>query len=114
VRPEAQLNRGVLADILIRHGKDDKLIVWKITEEDESLMSTALPVDDPATSRKQPWLLHLLRVNTLNFCSFASCKARLQLHDGSLEETTKVEDVEELLIAVPNTLSSEAVSFNPD
>jgi hypothetical protein len=113
VRPEAQLNRGVLADILIRHGKDDKLIVWKITQEDESLMSTALPVDDPATYRKQPWLLHLLRVNTLNFCSFASCKVRLQLHEG-LEETANVEDVEELLVAVPNTLSSEAVSFNPD
>ena len=40
-------------------------------QEDESDFSTILPVDDTTTERKQPWLLHSLAVNALNFCSFA-------------------------------------------
>jgi WD40 repeat protein len=61
-------------------------------------MSTALPVDTPPEPRKQPWLLHILEVNTMNFCSFA--QASLPANDGRSEE---------LLIAVPNTMSSETV-----
>ncbi len=61
-------------------------------------MSTALPVDTPPEPRKQPWLLHILEVNTMNFCSFA--QTDLPSND---------EGSEELLIAVPNTMSSETV-----
>jgi len=82
---------------LITHGKDNKLIVWRLSEEDESSMSIVLPVDVPPEPRKEPWLLHVLHVNTMNFCSFAQCQ--LQSSD------------EELLIAVPNTLSSETVDI---
>ena len=57
-------------------------------------MSTALPLDASAPARKQPWILHILEVNTMNFCSFAHCPGV---------------DAEELLIAVPNTLASESV-----
>ena len=80
-----------------RHGKDNKLIVWKLSEADEASMSIVLPVDVPPEPRKEPWLLHVLHVNTMNFCSFAHCP--LQSPD------------EELLIAVPNTLSSETVRW---
>jgi ASTRA-associated protein 1 len=65
-------------------------------------MSTVLPVDTPPEPRKQPWLLHILEVNTMNFCSFAQT-----------ELPSKDEGSEELLIAVPNTMSSETVRPSP-
>jgi ASTRA-associated protein 1 len=83
--------RGWGADRVITHGRDHKLIVWKLGVDDEERMSTALPVEDVAT-RPQPWMLHLLPVNTMNFCAFGSCE-----QDG------------ELLIAVPHSLESESV-----
>ncbi|KAI9052897.1 hypothetical protein LZ554_003169 [Drepanopeziza brunnea f. sp. 'monogermtubi'] len=82
---------------IITHGKDNKLIVWKLSEEDEESMSKVLPVETPLVPRREPWLLHVLYVNTMNFCSFAQWS--LQRSD------------EELLLAVPNTLSSETVDI---
>lgn len=73
-------------------------MVWKLGSQDEIAMSTALPLDEFAPDRPKPWVLHILEVNTMNFCSFASCTTR--------PDTTR----EELLIAVPNTLETEAVS----
>jgi hypothetical protein len=64
-------------------------------------MSVVLPVDTPAEPRKQPWLLHVLHVNTMNFCSFAQT---------AIESLSNSEAEEERLIAVPNTMSSETVS----
>ena len=90
------------SDDYYRHGKDNKLIVWKLSEEDEASMSIVLPVDTPPEPRKEPWILHILEVNTMNFCSFA--QADLPSND---------EGSEELLIAVPNTMSSETVRLNP-
>jgi hypothetical protein len=84
-----------------RHGKDNKLVVWKLSEEDESSMSVVLPVDTPPEPRKEPWLLHVLHVNTMNFCSFAQTEIPKTVSED--------EAAEELLIAVPNTLSSETV-----
>jgi len=69
-------------------------------------MSTVLPVDTPPEPRKQPWLLHILEVNTMNFCSFAQTEVR---PPSSFEN----EPSEELLIAVPNTMSSETVCLSP-
>lgn len=82
-----------------RHGRDMKLIVWKLGEADEDHLSTALPVEDVPTPRAQPWVLHLLEVNTLNFCAFAICSSIPGL----------VDNASEVLIAVPNTLNSDAV-----
>jgi len=84
------------------HGKDNKLIVWAFAEEDEPSMSVSLPVDTPPEPRRQPWMLFLLHVNTMNFCSFAQ---------ASLSSSTPLEGEpkKELLLAVPNTISSETV-----
>ncbi|CAJ2512333.1 Uu.00g053480.m01.CDS01 [Anthostomella pinea] len=87
-------------DKLITEGRDNRLIVWKITAEDEAALSIALPLDEAAPERPQPWVVHILEINTMNFCSFASCAAR-----------SDVASEEELLVAVPNTLASEAVDI---
>ncbi|KAH8678641.1 WD repeat-containing protein [Tricladium varicosporioides] len=89
-------------DRLITHGKDNKLIVWKLSEEDEKLMSVVLPVDTPPEPRRQPWLLHMLHVNTMNFCSFAQTSVP---SDGDSDSS------KEILVAVPNTLTSETVDI---
>ena len=73
-------------------------MVWKLGAGDEAALNTALPLDQSEPERPQPWILHILEVNTMNFCSFASCPAK----PGSGSD--------ELLVAVPNTLSTESVS----
>jgi ASTRA-associated protein 1 len=80
-----------------RHGRDHRLVVWLLSENDESRLSTTLPLDPLPDERPQPWILHILEVNTMNFCSFGHCPAN---SEG---------DVDEILIAVPNTLASESV-----
>ncbi|POS88293.1 hypothetical protein EPUL_000085 [Erysiphe pulchra] len=82
-----------------RHGKDNKLLVWKLDDNDEVSMSNVLPVDVSNELRKQPWLLYSLDVNTLNFCSFAQTETFIE------ESTTG------LLIAVPDIMSSEKVEI---
>ncbi|CAF3648706.1 unnamed protein product [Fusarium graminearum] len=84
-----------------RHGRDMKLIVWKLGEAEEEHLSTALPVEDVPTPRAQPWVLHLLEVNTLNFCAFAICSSV----PGPIDAASEV------LIAVPNTLNSDAIDI---
>ncbi|TVY25442.1 ASTRA-associated protein [Lachnellula hyalina] len=91
-------------DKLITHGKDNKLVVWKLSEVDEESMSSVLPVDTAPEPRKQPWILHIVDVNTMNFCSFAWTPASPSLsseHDSS----------EEILVAVPNIMTSETVDI---
>jgi len=69
-------------------------------------MSVALPVDTLTEPRKQPWILHILEVNTMNFCSFATCVVPAQ-------SEARDDDSEDLLIAVPNSMSSETVHRVP-
>lgn len=67
-----------------------------------------LPVDDPVTHRQNPWLLHSLSVNTLNFCSFSSCKQQR----SELTPIDEVDDLPEpLVIAVPGTKDSQVDVF---
>ncbi|KAK6853879.1 WD repeat-containing protein [Apiospora arundinis] len=87
------------SDKIITHGRDNQLIIWKLAEEDEASLSTTLPLDPSPTPRPQPWVLFILPVNTMNFCSFGFCPAN---GDGTTDE---------LLIAVPNTLASESVDI---
>ncbi|KAM0561275.1 hypothetical protein ACHAPJ_003153 [Fusarium lateritium] len=93
--------RGWGDDKIITHGRDLKLIVWKLGESDEEHLSTALPVEEVSTPRAQPWMLHLLEVNTLNFCAFAVCSCT----------PGPVDAASEILIAVPNTLHSDAIDI---
>ncbi|KHJ34389.1 putative wd domain-containing protein [Erysiphe necator] len=86
-------------DKIITQGKDNKLLVWKLDEKDEALMSKVLPVDVPDESRMKPWLLYSLDINTVNFCSFAQTEAPFNEPPNSL------------LIAVPDALSSEKVEI---
>ncbi|RYO76942.1 hypothetical protein DL766_008240 [Monosporascus sp. MC13-8B] len=85
-------------DKIITHGRDNRLVVWKVAAEDEPALSIVLPLDQSVSARAQPWILHVLEVNTMNFCSFAQCTP----DQGPAND--------ELLIAVPNTLSSESHS----
>ena len=84
-------------DRVITHGMDNKLCVWQLREADESSLSKVLPVEDAMTERKQPWLLHSLPVNALNFCTFAMC------HESTIEATrdSKVDAHVTVLIGVP-------------
>jgi hypothetical protein len=78
-----------------------------LTEEDESSLSIVLPIDTPPEPRKQPWLLHILLVNTMNFCSFAQTEVP---HAPEASPAPEHENAQDLLMAVPNTLNSETVS----
>ncbi|KAI6362022.1 ASTRA complex subunit [Pyricularia grisea] len=85
------------SDRLITHGRDNKLIVWQLREADEDSLAKTLPVDPAAEDRPKPWLLYMLEISTMNFCTFSLC----EMSSDPLSEER------EALIAVPNTLSSE-------
>ena len=75
-------------------------------------MSTALPVDAPAAYTSQPWLLHMLTVNTLNFCSFAMCIDGMPL---PIPARPIIEDKitpKPVLLAVPNTVDSGGIDIH--
>lgn len=92
-------------DRVITHGRDHKLIIWRLAAADEQGLSTVLPVEHVASPRQQPWMLYLLEVNTLNFCSFATCPSR----DG--ESHRGLGAASDILVAVPNTLVAEAIDI---
>ncbi|PPJ56931.1 hypothetical protein CBER1_02268 [Cercospora berteroae] len=92
-------------DKIITHGRDSKVHVWQLREEDEKDFSKVLPIDSTeSTEHKQPWLLHTIPVNALNFCSFNTIHAPKQgtrdlptegillgtpgVHDGSINVTS--------------------------
>ncbi|KAL0944549.1 WD repeat-containing protein [Colletotrichum truncatum] len=88
-------------DRIITHGRDHRLVVWQLGRDDEAALSKKLPLDETSEPRPQPQILHIVDVNTMNFCSFASCVPR----KGDATEAT------DLLLAVPNTLASESVDI---
>ncbi|KAK0715601.1 WD40-repeat-containing domain protein [Lasiosphaeris hirsuta] len=90
------------ADRIITHGRDNKLIVWQFGEQDEDRLSTTLPLDPSPDPRPQPWIQYMLEVNTMNFCSFSFCPASPDSSPVAPEEA---------LVAVPNTLASEAIDI---
>lgn len=76
-------------------------------------MSTVLPVDATAETRRKPWLVYALRVNTMNFCAFDSCSDQESSRSGRVDEDGRVEKGDAgILVAVPNILTSETVSCN--
>ncbi|KAJ5312336.1 hypothetical protein PENANT_c011G04469 [Penicillium antarcticum] len=95
------------------HGRDHKLCVWKIRLEDESFLDKTLPVDmtDPALegSKTQPWLLHSMPVNALNFCAFSMTFVNADGLPVSPSPTSA--KPENALFAVPNALDSGGIDI---
>ena len=94
----------------LRHGRDNKLVVWQLSVVDEDAMDRILPVDATADAlSKMQWILHILTVKTHNFCSFAMC------YDGMPQTSSNGMAIREnyshkpILIAVPNTVDSGGV-----
>lgn len=105
------ISHGVLLIVWTSsHGRDNKLAVWQLGVQDEEAVGKTLPVDKPSVTTPQPWLLHMLTVNTLNFCSFAMCLDGMP-HPYTAHTAIKArKHPSPILIAVPNTMDSGGVS----
>ncbi|BDD62715.1 ASTRA complex subunit [Monascus purpureus] len=97
------------------HGRDHKLRLWRFSARDEEILDKTLPVDQTerpqseAGTRSQPWLLHSLAVNALNFCPFSIVFLNSNKTQAETEE--EAEAPRPVLIAVPNALNSGAVDI---
>ncbi|KAJ0425655.1 WD repeat protein [Aspergillus carlsbadensis] len=116
------LGDGRMTEIFT-HGRDHKLRVWRFRAQDEEILQKTLPVDAEGkdqTNASQPWLIHSLPVNALNFCAFSM----LPLNDASppksesssINGDEKGNDEPEIpptaaLLAVPNALDSGAIDL---
>ncbi|KAL8957881.1 MAG: hypothetical protein Q9193_004953 [Seirophora villosa] len=100
-------------DRIITHGRDSRLAVWQLGTENEEGMAKTLPVDKPSITSPHPWLLHMLTVNTLNFCSFAMCLDGIpQPHNPHVAIKAK-RHPPPILVAVPNTIDSGGIDIHP-
>ena len=82
--------------------------MWQLGDIDENAVDKILPVDASSVLAKQPWILHVLTVNALNFCSFAMCVDGMPQLDSSGMITSKYAP-KPILVAVPNTVDSGGV-----
>ncbi|KAL3492798.1 WD40-repeat-containing domain protein [Aspergillus germanicus] len=105
------------------HGRDHKLRVWRFRVQDEEILQKTLPVDAEGKDQvntAQPWLIHSLPVNALNFCAFSM----LSLNDVATTPPKPKTDGDEkgsndeneipptsALLAVPNALDSGAIDL---
>lgn len=97
------------SDRIITHGRDNKLLVWQLDVSDEPAMDKTLPVDTALTTKKHPWLLHALPVNTLNFCAFAMCRDGMPQAFSAAKALQGTHAPCPILIAVPNTVDSGGI-----
>ncbi|KAL8669309.1 MAG: hypothetical protein Q9168_006091 [Polycauliona sp. 1 TL-2023] len=98
-------------DRIITHGRDSKLAVWQLRLQDEEATGNTLPVDKPPITTPQPWLLHMLTVNTLNFCSFAMCLDGMPQPYAMHTAIKARKSPRPILIAVPNTIDSGGIDI---
>ncbi|KAL8996852.1 MAG: hypothetical protein Q9169_003754 [Polycauliona sp. 2 TL-2023] len=98
-------------DRIITHGRDNKLAVWQLGAQDEEAVGKILPVDKPPITTPQPWLLHMLTVNTLNFCSFAMCLDGMPQPYFTHTAIQTRNCPPPILIAVPNTMDSGGIDI---
>ena len=75
-------------------------------------MDRVLPVDATDIA-KQPWMLHVLPVNTLNFCSFAMCLDGMPPPQGLGKAIQDTNGTKSALLAVPSAADSGGVSPDP-
>ena len=85
--------------------------MWQLGAADEDVMEKTLPVNctSQALIPKDPWLLHSLTVNTLNFCSFAMCFGALSASSLGNQALEGNERAKPIILAVPNTMDSGGV-----
>lgn len=57
-------------------------------------------MEDAVSERQQPWLLHSLTVNTMNFCSFAMC-TDIRNHSDQIVTKDRPNDPASILVATP-------------
>jgi WD40 repeat protein len=87
--------------------------VWKLRAEDEGFLDKTLPVDVAESGSKgttQPWLLHSLPVNALNFCAFSMTFLDLSSKESS-QNTPEPTTSRVVLFAVPNALDSGGIDI---
>jgi WD40 repeat protein len=106
-----------------RHGRDHKLCVWRFRAQDEVFLDKTLPVDRGEQTQSgtpsQPWLVHSLPVNALNFCAFSMLFIDGHEHHESSHEQPAVDATSaqhtpyrsSVLFAVPNALDSGAIDI---
>ncbi|KAF9894697.1 ASTRA complex subunit [Aspergillus nanangensis] len=107
------------------HGRDHKLRMWRFRPQDEKFLHKTLPVDvaeqTEPSSQTQPWLVHSIPVNALNFCAFSilfidDLEPRIgDWQKGQSPETAAQPSPPEkplsVLVAVPNALNSGAIDL---
>ncbi|KAL4904988.1 hypothetical protein BDW74DRAFT_185440 [Aspergillus multicolor] len=110
------LGGGRLTEIYT-HGRDHKLRVYRFKVQDEEILQKTLPVDakdqtSQSQTQIQPWLIHSLPVNALNFCAFSmlSLPSRASALQENNEELIDIPP-SSALIAVPNALDSGAIDL---
>jgi hypothetical protein len=101
----------ILNDFMSSHGRDNTLRIWQIPPEDRyaahSRDPPRLPTHAKAAENPKPWLLHVLPVNTLNFCAFSMCyqyprQNERRVNKGK-ERAGSVSDRDSILVAVIST-----------
>ncbi|KAI9694085.1 MAG: Guanine nucleotide binding protein (G protein), beta polypeptide 1-like [Bathelium mastoideum] len=99
---------------IISQGRDGRLIVWQLRAIDEETLEKKLPVDGACDEQKQPWVLHCLTVNTINFCAFSACSNHGELSVPASPGTAGSR-AETLFIAVPAVKDGQVDIFRlPD
>ncbi|MCJ1245444.1 ASTRA complex subunit [Trapelia coarctata] len=117
------------ADRVITHGRDNKLVVWKLGIADESSLDNILPANSTAEGGRKPEVIHALTVNTLNFCPFAWCRDEYCTATAGGNVQSNASDVDirsdapgmdinsnaktspQILIAVPHSLDSDGIDI---
>ncbi|KAL4887634.1 WD40-repeat-containing domain protein [Aspergillus karnatakaensis] len=111
------LSTGRVTEIYT-HGRDHKLRLWRIRAQDEEVLGKVLPVDaiqgqSKSQAQSQPWLVHSLMVNALNFCAFSMLFLPQSENPTLANEDGETGDVppSASLVAVPNALDSGAIDL---
>ncbi|OAA63777.1 WD40 repeat-like-containing domain protein [Cordyceps fumosorosea ARSEF 2679] len=98
--------RGWGSDKIITHGRDHRLVVWQLRLEDEQNLAAVSPLEHTGDAPPQPWMLHVLEVNTMNFCAFAGCPNTPGANTALTDDGSA-----SILVAVPNTLLAESIDI---
>lgn len=103
--------------------------MWRFRIQDEEFLDKTLPVDvkeaaaSQSGTQSQPWMLHSLPVNALNFCAFDMLVLENVVHFEDKQETepgisadfspssSDNDSRPPVLIAVPNALNSGAIDI---